>query len=168
MCDVVDLSSWSLTFSLLVCDLQVTGMHVPEIRYQPAPIDPVAWLEGASLQFSQPKSLWVGREPTVTHIGALLYPCCAPKLPCYTGCGGEELGWQGVHPGWQSACLSQDLPQLPLWMLPQPVPCSAVGLCSNTLAADFLLFEHCIVSNILPLLDAAFSSLGLDALLPPV
>ena len=146
----MDLPSRSLTLSLLVCDLQVTGTHVPEMRYQPASIDPLAWLEGASLQFSQPKSLRVGREPSVTHIGALLLPCRAPKPPCYTGCGWGELGWQGADACWQSACLSQDVHQLSLKILPQPMPCSAVGSRSNSLVAGFLLFERCIFSNILP------------------
>lgn len=57
VCDVGDLPSRNLTFSLLVCDLQVTGTRVPELRCQPAPVDPLARLEGASLQFSQPEPL---------------------------------------------------------------------------------------------------------------
>jgi len=61
-----------------------------------------------------------------------------------------ELGWQGADACWQSACLSQELPGLSLKLLPQPMLCSVVGSCSDSLVAAFLLFKHCILRNILP------------------
>lgn len=165
-CEVVDLPSQSLMFSLLVCDLQVMGMCVPGTGYQPAPRDLVAWSEGANLQFSQPKSLQVGREPSVTHIGAVLHPCRAPKPPPCRGCGGSWAGREQMPLAERLPCSAS--PQLSLKILPQPVPSSTLGSCTESLVAiSFSL--NTVFSNFFTwLLDAVFSSLGLDALLPPV
>lgn len=141
VCNVGDLPSQNSVFSPLECDPQVTGTRVPELRCQPAPIDPLAWSDGASLQFSQPESLWVGRKPSVPRVRALLHPCDR-------GWPGE-LGWWGVV----SLLRTSALLSSPLTVLrdaPSAQPCSAMGLCSKRLVAVFFLFENCIFSDILP------------------
>lgn len=126
VCDVGDLPSQNLTFSPLVCDPQVTGTRVPELRCQPAPMDSLAWLDGASLQFPQPESLWAGREPSVPRVSALLHPCCAPGV---TRGDGEQVPAQDTCLGELSLTVLKDAPSAQ--------PYSAMGLCSKEIGSSF-------------------------------
>lgn len=90
VCDVGDLPSWNLTFSLVVCDLQVTGTRVPELRCQPAPTEPLAWLEGASLHFPSQNPCELAGSPQ-SHVSVL---CSIPAVPQVL-----SVTWMGVTRG---------------------------------------------------------------------
>lgn len=126
-----DLPSQNLTFGLLVCDLEVTGTRVPELRCQP--------------QFSQPESQELAGSPEC-HVSVL---CCIPA--CDTGVPGE-LGSAGpcsAHLPWglSLTVLSKDaLPAQPTqhWL------CAARGWelfsfsLSTALLVIFCLVPKCI------------------------
>lgn len=67
----------SLIFSLLVRDLRVTGMCIPERRYQPAPTDPLAGLQVTVLQFPQLKISVLVEGPWL-NVSVL---CSIPPVP---------------------------------------------------------------------------------------